>query len=210
MSISNNVIKISGSNVERMVLGENAIQLMSKSGETLEEFNETWNKTMTLATKREIKYNSIKSITKEEGEDELEIKYKGIAGVANSEKLSFLESNDKDEFYNFLQSEKGFLKTEEKMSPIKSALPYLGGLALTLFLTAFGYYQSIELATGNAVELEGYSRAARRERFFNSIIETLGTNGVLLLGIAISAYTAYMIWKRYKNPPVQTQFMPKN
>ena len=210
MSISNKVIKISGSNVERMVLGENAIQLMSKSGETLEEFNETWNKTMTLATKREIKYNSIKSITKEEGEDELKIKYKGIAGVANSEKLSFLESNDKDEFYNFLQSEKGFLKTEEKMLPIKSALPYLGGLALTLFLTAFGYYQSIELATGNAVELEGYSRAARRERFFNSIIETLGTNGVLLLGIAISAYTAYMIWKRYKNPPVQTQFMPKN
>ena len=210
MSISNKVIKISGSNVERMVLGENAIQLMSKSGETLEEFNETWNKTMTMATKREIKYNSIKSITKEEGEDELKIKYKGIAGVANSEKLSFLESNDKDEFYNFLQSEKGFLKTEEKMSPIKSALPYLGGLALTLFLTAFGYYQSIELATGNAVELEGYSRAARRERFFNSIIETLGTNGVLLLGIAISAYTAYMIWKRYKNPPVQTQFMPKN
>ena len=41
MSISNKVIKISGSNVERMVLGENAIQLMSKSGETLEEFNET-------------------------------------------------------------------------------------------------------------------------------------------------------------------------
>ena len=210
MSISNKVIKISGSNVERMVLGENAIQLMSKSGETLEEFNETWNKTMTMATKREIKYNSIKSIIKEEGEEEVEIKYKGIAGVTNSEKLSFLESNDKDEFYNFLQSEKGFLKTEEKMSPIKSALPYLGGLALTLFLTAFGYYQSIELATGNAVELEGYSRAARRERFFNSIIETLGTNGVLLLGIAISAYTAYMIWKRYKNPPVQTQFMPKN
>ena len=210
MNISNKGIKISGSNVERIELGENAIHLMSKSGETLEEFNETWNKTMTLATKREIKYNSIKSITKEEGEDELEIKYKGIAGVANSEKLSFLESNDKDEFYNFLQSEKGFLKTEEKMSPIKSALPYLGGLALTLFLTAFGYYQSIELATGNAVELEGYSRAARRERFFNSIIETLGTNGVLLLGIAISAYTAYMIWKRYKNPPVQTQFMPKN
>jgi hypothetical protein len=40
------------------------------------------------------------------------------------------------------------------------------------------------------------------------IAERLGTKGVLLVGLAISAYVIYMILQRYKKPPVQTKLMP--
>jgi hypothetical protein len=210
MSISNQVIKVSGEKVECIVLADNAIQLMSKAFGTIAEFNEAWNKTLTLATKSEIKYDAIKSISKEEGEDEVIIKYKGLAGMTSEEKLTFPNSNDKDAFYNFFQTEKGFVRTDETMSPVKSALPYLGGLGIALLATAYGYYQSIEMASEQFVEQDGYSRAARKGRFLNSIIETLGTNGVLLLGLGVSAYIAYMVWNRYKNPPVQTKLIPTN
>lgn len=208
MSISNQVIKVSGEKVECIVLADNTIQLMSKAFETVAEFNEAWNKTLTLATKSEIKYDAIKSISKEEGEDEVVIKYKGLAGMTSEEKLTFTSSTDKDAFYSFFQTEKGFVRTDEVMSPVKSALPYLGGLGIALLATGYGYYQSIEMASGQFIEQEGYSRSVRKSNFINSIIETLGTNGVLLVGLGISTYITYMVWNRYKNPPVQTKLIP--
>ena len=210
MSISNQVIEVSGEKIECMVLADNAIQLISKSFGSIVEFNDAWNKTLTLATKSEIKYDAIKSISKEEDEDEVIIKYKGLAGITNAVKLTFQNPTDKDAFYDFFQTEKGFLRTDETMSPMKSALPYLGGLGFALLVTGYGYYQSIEMASGQFVEREGNTRAARKSNFINSIIETLGTTGVLLVGLGISAYIAYMVWNRYKNPPILTNLTPSN
>jgi hypothetical protein len=210
MSIKNQIIRASGNKVECLVLAENTIQLMSKVFNSLDEFNEAWNKTLTLATKSEIKYDAIKSISKEEGEDEVLIKYKGLAGMTSEEKLTFPKSSDRDAFYDFFQTEKGFVRTDETMSPLKSVMPYLGGLGVTLLATAYGYYQSVEMANGQFIMEDGYSRAARRRNFIDSIIGMLGTNGVLLLGLGISVYIGYLIWNRYKNPPVHTLLIPKS
>jgi hypothetical protein len=208
MSISNKIINVSGEKLECIVLAETAIQLMSKSFASIEEFNETWNKTLTLVTKSEIKYEDIKSISKEEGEEEITIHTKGMLGMAGERKMTFANPDEREAFYQFFQTQKGFVRTDETLSPLKSAMPYLGGLALTLLATAYGYYLSSQMASGEFVEELGASRGARRGRLISNIVEMLGTNGVLALGLGISAYIVYKIWDRYKNPPVQTKLVP--
>ncbi len=207
-SNTNQVIKVSGEKLECLVLAEGAIQLMCKLVASIDEFNELWNKKLTLVTKNEIIYEDIKSISKEEGEEQILIKSKLALGIPGETNVTFDNPEDRESFYHFFQTEKGFIRTDDTLSPFKSAMPYIGGLALSLGATTFGYYRSLQMVGGELSDPEGHSRSDRRERMLNSIIETLGSNGILALGLSISAYIAYKIWDRYKNPPVQTKLVP--
>jgi hypothetical protein len=208
MNIENQVLKAGAEKVESLVLAENAIQLSSSAFDSIDEFNAAWVKTLTLATKTEIKYDAIKSIAKEEGESEVSIKYKGLAGIMSSVKLKFPIASELDAFYDYFQSKKGFVRTDEALSPIKSALPYLGGLALTLFIATYAFFQASSMEAGTYVSDTSGSRSARKGEFINSIIGMLGSTGVILLGLGVSAYIGYMIWTRFKNPPIQTLLVP--
>lgn len=203
MSISNQVFKISGEKAESLVIAENALQIMSSAYNDINSFNEAWNKKITLVTKAEIKFDTIKSITQEDGENDIVVKYKGMAGIGSERKFSFDNPSDLADFYAFFQQEKGYTRTDENLSPIKAITPSLLGLAITIAVTLYGYTQAASMAAGTYVASEGGSRGARRGRFLDSIFGMLGTTGVLLVGIAISAYFGYTIWNRYKNPPVQ-------
>jgi hypothetical protein len=200
--VSKQVIKVSGEKIESLLITDNALQLLSSSCATAEEFNATWTKSLTLATKTEILFDAIKSITKEEGEDNIVITSKGLAGMSKETQVTFDNPNDLDGFYSFFQNDKGFVRTDESLSPFKSAMPFVYGLLITLAVTGFGYYLSIQ----DEPTTESSGRA--KGRFIMAIVRMLGTTGVLLLGFAISAYVAYMIWTRYKNPPVQTKLVP--
>ncbi len=207
MSVLNQVIPVSGEKIESLLMNDNALQLLSSTQASVEEFNAAWTKTLSLATKTEIAYESIKTITKEDGEDNIVIKYKGTMGMPSESQITFTNPTDLDAFFTFFQENKGFTRTDEALSPFKSALPYIFGLAITLGATAFGYYMA-DAAEHGEPEPDGNTRSARKGRFVRMIAETLGTKGVLLLGLAISAYVVYMILQRYKKPPVQTKLVP--
>jgi hypothetical protein len=200
MSIENQVLKVTGEKIECLLMSENAIQLLSSECATADEFNAAWTKKLSLATKSEIAYKSIKSITKEEGEDHIVVK----SGMVGEQHLTFQNADDLQSFYAFFQNEKGFVKTEETMPALKSAMPYVWGLVGTLAATGLGYYLSV----ADDAPQEGSTRSARRGRMVQWVVDTLGTTGILLLGFGISAYVAYMIWSRYKNPPMQTRLVP--
>ena len=207
MSIQNQVIKVSGEKIESLVLGENAIQLADKAFASIEEFQETWNKKLTLVSKSEIKYDSIKSISKEENEDEVVVKSSIGMGIPGETKFAFANSGDKDAFFDFFQ-QKGFTRTDDNLSPMKSAMPYIWGLLASIAISSYAFFEAMSMSAGTFVENEGNSRSARKSRFFDSIIEALGTNGVLLIGLGATAYIAYLAWKRFKNPPMQTKLVP--
>jgi hypothetical protein len=207
MSLLNQVIPVSGEKIESLLIGDNALQLLSSEQNSVEEFNAAWTKTLTLATKTDIAFDGIKSITKEDGEDHIVVNYKGGMGLPKECKITFTNPTDLGEFFTFFQESKGFTRTDEALSPFKSTLPYLFGLAVTLGVTAFGYYLADGAEHGEP-EPEGNTRGARKGRFYRMIAETLGTKGVLLLGLAISAYVVYMIVQHYKKPPVQTKLVP--
>jgi hypothetical protein len=203
MSISNQVIKISGEKKECLLLTESSIQFLSKPFDSIEDFNEAWNKTLTLVTKSELKYEKIKSIIKEEGEEGIVIS----GGMMTEYKFTFVKESDREAFYSFFQ-ERGFIKTDEKMSIFKAVGIYVFELLMFLAATIYGYYAAMDMENGMYVEITGGDKGSRNRRFFEGIVSMLGVNGVLLIGTSICLYFCYIIWKRYKNPPSQTKLVP--
>lgn len=86
------------------IIDENIIKFSSHKATSLVDFHEAWNKKITLAKKHEVKLDSIRSIKKEENDDDVTIKYKNFAGINSAMVLSFQEPSDCDLFLIILKN----------------------------------------------------------------------------------------------------------
>jgi hypothetical protein len=203
--ITNRVIKVSGEKIESMLVTEDSFQFLSKSCNTVEEFQEAFSKTLTMATKQEVKYEAIKSIKKEVADEDLSIAYKGGLG-GNSVTFKFENGTDCEAFLKYCEKPPvGLTRNEVQLSPFQAMKYYLLGLLASLILVPFAYQRAVGLVAGEVTDPEGYSRSDRKGRFLNNILELLGPTGTLLVGILIITVLGYITWKRYSNPPVQIQ-----
>jgi hypothetical protein len=201
----NRVFSVSGNKIASLVVGENSLMLSSKSFNSLEEFNESWTKKMSLATKVEIKFDTIKSVKKEDGDEDITVSYRTFAGIPASCEFSFSDPAANDTFFSYLEKEKFFSKSHEQLSSFKAISNYLIGLVATVGITAFSYFEAIKMANGTA-EISGN----RKTRFFYNILGMLGDKGVLIVGGLVTCFVVYKIWKRFSNPPGQVRFLPSN
>lgn len=200
------VFPISGNKISSFIADDDALKFSSSTSETtVDSFKESFAKKLSLATKIEIKYDSIKSIKKEDNDLEVLIKYKNFVGLPIDFEFSFADPTDCDTFFTFLERERFFTKINEVLTPFKAIRNYLIGLFATIGFTIFTYYQAIEISKGNAEEAHSW-----KVRLFNYVARLLGEKGILAIGVILSGFLLYIIWKRYKNPPNQIKFIPSN
>jgi hypothetical protein len=203
--MTNKVFAISGNKIASLVIAENSLMFSSQTFNSVEDFMEGWNKKLSLATKVEIKYESIKSVKKEDTDNDVLIKYKSFIGIPSDCEFSFSDINDYETFFTFLQKERYFSKTHEVLTPFKAILNYLIGLAITIGITIFAYFEALKIADGTIEEAH-----SSKTRLFNNIVELLGDKGVLAVGVLGTCYLLYKIWTRFKNPPNQLKLLPPN
>lgn len=202
----NQVFSITGNKISTFIADENSLKYSSSNNFiSVDEFLESWNKKLSLATKVEIKYESIKSIKKEDNDKKILIKYKTWAGIPSDCVFSFTSDVDYDIFFNFLEKERYFLRIHETLTPFKAIRGHLIGLAITIAITIFSYYQAIAIANGTVEEAHN-----GKTRLFNVLVGFLGYKGVIAVGSLGACYLLYRVWLRYSNPPNQTRFMPPN
>ena len=201
----NKVLAVNGNKIASLTTGENSLKLSSQTFDSVENFNEGWTKKMSIATKVEIKYESIKSVKKEDNDNDILIKYKAFLGFPMDCEFSFSDKNDYETFFTFLEKERYFTKSHEDLTPFKAVLNYLIGLIFTIGFTVFAYLEAIKIANGTVEEAGN-----RKERIFNNIVELLGDKGVLAVGGGLICYLLYKIWTRFSNPPSQLKFLPPN
>ncbi len=201
----NQVFSISGNKIASLVADADALKFSSSGFTSVDEFLTSFGKKLSLATKVEIKYDTIKSIQKEDKDKTIAIKYKGLGGITNSCEFSFNNESDYEVFFSYLEKERYFKRTAETLTPFKAISSYLLGLALTIAITAFCYYEAINIENGSLEEAGN-----RKARAFNALIGLLGDKGVLAVGVLIVCYLGYKIWTRFKNPPTQTKFIAPN
>ena len=201
----NQVFPVNGEKISSFIADTDSLKFSSSSFDSLDEFLESFGKKLSLATKLEIKYDSIKSVHKEDNDKTVVIKYKGIGGITSSCEFSFDNESDYEVFFNYLEKERYFKRTAETLTPFKAVRNYILGLLLTIGITAFAYYEAIGIADGTLEEAGN-----RKARAFNALIGLLGEKGVLAVGALVAAYLGYKIWSRFKNPPVQTKFIAPN
>lgn len=199
------VFSISGNKISSFIADENSLKFSSKNFGTVDSFLEAWDKKLTLANKVEIKYDSIKSITKEDNSREIKIKYKAWAGVPSDCEFSFTDNNDYEVFFNFLKKDRYFTRIHEAMTPFKAMRGYLIGLLFTIGFTIFTYYEAIAIANGTAEE-----PSSSKSKLFHHFIGFIGDKGVLVIGILIACFLLYKTWQRFSNPPNRTRFLPPN
>jgi hypothetical protein len=208
MNTIDKVFNVQGEKIGSLAFGEEGLMLSSKSFKTREEFDTAWSKKLTIATKKQIKYDTIQSVTQEESEASVNVRHKMKLGIPGSSIFAFQQEGDNAGFYEILEKNYYFKRSEERLSPLKSAASYIFGLVFTVGITILAHYQAVALASGTSLTDGASSSSQRKMRLFNSIIEAIGDTGVIAIGTLISGYLCYKIWKRYTNPPVQLKLVP--
>ena len=203
--MTNQVYAITGNKISSIVIDNNSIKFSSKTFATYEEFIADWSKKISLANKLEIKLNQIESIYKEENDAEIAIKYKSWRGIFTLSKyteaaFSFQKSENTEPFFDYFVQQHYYQKSNEHLTPFQAIRVYIFGLLFVLGFTYLGYTESIAPTEGGGV----------KGRMFRTIVEVLGTNGVLIAGALATCYFLFTIWKRYNNPPQETKITPPN
>lgn len=197
------VFSVTRNKVSSLIIDENSLKFLSKTYNTHADFKNAWSKKLTLATKSEIKYHTIRAIKKEDNDSTIAVKYKTFAGITGSYEFAFKDKADNEEFFNFFDKERYFTRTNEVLTPFKAVTNYAIGLVATIGFTIFSYYQAVGIANGT-VDESGSSRT----RLFYFLLEKLGANGVIAVGGLIACLLLYKIWMRFTNPPNQTKLLP--
>jgi hypothetical protein len=199
------VFSITGEKISALIIDEDSLKFSSSWSDSVDAFREAFAKKISLATKVEIKYDSIKSIKKEANDKDILIKYKNSLGLPGDCEFSFNNPTDCELFFTFFEKEMYFRKSQETLTPFKGIRNYLIGLLATIVFTIVVYYHAIEIANGTARESH-----SGKTRIVNYLIGLIGDKGVIAVGAIISVYLIYKIWSRFSNPPSQTKLLPPN
>jgi len=199
--MENRLFAISGNKVNSLLLADDALRMSSGYFDSVEAFEQAWAKKLTLATKLQIKYDSIRSITQESQDTKFRITYRTWAGFPSESEFSLLSADDYETFYEFLEKELYFIKTQESMLPFSAISRHLLGLAFVAALTAGTAYVAMDIDKG-VKEEAGDVKA----RIFDYVVGLLGVKGVVAIGGAISCYILYQMWQRFRNPPDRIKF----
>ncbi len=202
--MANEIFSINGHKMSTLYFDDESFKFSSSNLNSAEDFENSWDKTFTLATKSEIRYGLIEAIKKEENDDNITISYKASFGTTSHCKFSFPNPNDYERFFITLENELGLEKEHETLEPFKAISNRLFMLAVTIAVTAFSYYEAIAIANGTATK-----STTSKAKLFDRIVGILGDKGVLLIGTAIACYMLFQMWKRFTNPPNQIIFTIK-
>jgi hypothetical protein len=203
--MTNRLFAVSGNKISSLLIDDDSLKFSSSKFTSADEFREGWNKKISLSTKTEVKFDKIKSVRKEENDEDIMIKYKTVVGVTGECEFKFENQSDNYVFFDYLQKVQLYQKVNEKLSPFKAIKGFLTGLGITIAIIVFCYFHALDMANGTAEESH-----SGKGRMLNKIVEILGDKGVLIVGGAITAYLIYQIYKRYKNPPNMVSLLPPN
>lgn len=193
------LIQVNCDKAKTMLYAEDGVRFISKSVNSLAEFNEIINKKVTLVDKGELLYKDMKKLTF----DGLTVDPHVGMKLGNSvSDITFTNDVDRDEFIKHIAEMKGWTKKETQLTPLNAVKWDLLGFVLTPIFAYVMYGMALEIEAGTHISAEGFSKSDRKSRFFDSILETIGSTGVLIIATLILLYLGYNIYKKYQNPPI--------
>lgn len=202
-TFNNRVIAVKGEKIQSLLATDTAFLFLDKTVRTPEEFMELYSKTLTLVNKQEVKYDAVKNFKKETNDNEITISYKSTLG--GSVTLECENPGDTEALLAYGVDHLGLSRQEVQLSPFRSARNYLIGLVIAFAATPFLYNRAAGIAAGAILDPEGYSKSDRKTRSLNNMLEMVGPNGVLIIGVIAIGVLGFLAWKRYQEPPVQIQ-----
>jgi len=198
--VTNQVFSISGNKIHSLLLDDQSLRFSSRRFKFPEDFEEAWDKKWTTATKLEIKHSSIRSITKEDQDLTIRIVYRTYIGILSACEFCFFNAGICAAFLTYMEKEQYLVYTHEKMLPFKAVSQYILGLLFTIAMTWFCCYLVVDQKNGGTDDASD-----AKARLFLYVLSLLGEKGIIAIGIGISGYIGFKIWKRASNPPFRVK-----
>lgn len=200
----NKVIKVTNEKAKSLIYTENSVRFIGKEVESIEKFNEIFNKKISMVDKGELKFSDMKKLTV----NNLTVNPHAGMKLGNSvSDISFLNESDKEEFIAHVSNIKGWSKKEVLSSPFNAIKWYLFGIVVTPVVAYFMRGRALEMEAGTYISAnDGYSRSDRRGRMADNIVEMIGSTGLVIIASLVLVFFAYMIYKSYKNPPLLVSY----
>ena len=198
-NIESQVFSISSENYKSMMLAPDGMLLLGKRAENAAEFMDKFEKGGKLSFQAKVEFEKFKNFVVEKGETKVNIGYKKLLELGVPGHLEFESEADLDAALAYIEQKWMFNRTEKQLSPLKATVPYLIGLAATLFLTGYVIYINT---------VGGTFRVNIITMLLIKLSEMIGFIGTVLLGVVISAFVIRALWKAFKNPPVELRLEP--
>jgi hypothetical protein len=182
---------ISGHKVKSMLVRHDGILTMNKSAEDVAGFENQYEKYRLLYSGRKLTWPKIKKIVQIENIEGIKLHHKGYLFPINEE-FTFDNPYDIPRFYDLLENQYFFKKSRKQLTPMQSVRGMWLPLSLVILITAFSYWQAIE------IEMPDHSRPDNaKELAFETFIGFLGKGGVLGLGAGILSVLMFRFRKIY-------------
>jgi hypothetical protein len=194
--MENQIFEVGAGLAKSIVLREDELWLSQDKVKDLEKFEKAINKTGMLQSAYKIPLSSIGEISYNEASESTKIKYINDKGKEKKLNITFTEIPLSNQFGHHLGEKLNFSKASKHEGQVKplllNALYLIIAIGATLFLGMMD--DSTTLTDG------GSRRSRNKGAFLKLIVDTIGQTGVFVIGGLISAYLAYQLFKRYKNP----------
>ncbi|HRI62519.1 MAG TPA: hypothetical protein PK228_22415 [Saprospiraceae bacterium] len=201
-SLENQVFTVTaGKEYKSMMLSPEGLRLCNKRFDTPEAFLEKFAKGGGLMnTVITVEFDKVKHFTHRENSKALDISHKGM-GLGMPGDIEF--ENGETDVHNvmtYLEKVLGYRRTEAQLGAWKAILPNIFYVALAILFTWVMY--------GMATNPEQEEFSGRRQWFgelMDGFSKMVGPYGVLAIGIGVTGFLGWQLWKKYQNPPVETR-----
>lgn len=202
--IMNKIVEVGNEKAKAMIYTLDGVRFINKNVDSVDAFNEIFDKKLTMTDKGELLFSDMKKLNI----NGLTVDPNAGMKLGNSvSDITFKNENDLNEFVNHVSNLKGWSR-KEKQSTIFNAIKWdVLGLIFTPIAAIYARSKALEIESGTFInDVDGYSKANRNERFFNNILETIGSTGVTVIALLVFAYLAYSIYNKYRNPPILVSY----
>ncbi|MCB0649586.1 MAG: hypothetical protein KDC49_23115 [Saprospiraceae bacterium] len=125
-------------------------------------------------------------------------------GAIKKETLTLNTPSQRNAIAEELSSIRGLKEEVVEESKIKPLLFNLVGIGLIIFLT--WVFRGMALDALNGEHYEASGRRAGKKQLIATIVESLGPNGVLVVGVLALAIMIYITYRRFSNPAAEYKY----
>lgn len=183
------------------IIDKNSLRFSSKSVKTFSEFQESWGQQALIVKQVEIAFQSIHSIIRHKGSDNVAVNYKNAAGISTNHIFRFKNEDDYRTFIDYMASEKRYKMKEETLSPFAAIRD---GLILCMIVVGFTIFSYIYAQSDSVNERTGGGYLG----IYKLFLTTVGHNGVLVVGFIAICLIVLWAMRKFKNPPIITSLRP--
>ena len=194
--MENQIISVKSTFWKSLVVRDNELWLSQNNVSNLEKFEKGIHQTGLMKSAYAYPLESITEVSFNEASEAIKLRYIDEKGKNKKMSFEFGDVELSNHFGHFLGAKNRFAKSEKQESQTKYLM--LNGLYLFVAVAMTAWLYSMDDFSDFGDSAKGKRRGMAM--LIQSILETIGHTGILLIGILSTAYLGYNLYKRFQNP----------